>query len=146
MKRSIRILIIAITFVWVGMVLGISFLEAPLKFQAPNITTELGLGIGKLVFSALNKIEISFSILLLVFLWRGKFATKSIYLYPVIFCIILVQSIWLIPVLNQRADLIISGQEVNPSFHHIAYVILEVVKVVLLITAGVKFLKSTESK
>ncbi|MEM9078756.1 MAG: hypothetical protein AAGC43_17070 [Bacteroidota bacterium] len=146
MKSSIRILIIAITFVWVGMVLGISFLEAPLKFQAPNITTELGLGIGKLVFSALNKIEISFSILLLVFLWRGKFAIKSMYLYAGIFGIILVQSIWLIPVLNQRADVIISGQEVSPSFHHIAYVIIEVIKVVLLITAGVKFLKSTESK
>lgn len=28
----------AITFVWLGMVLAISFLEAPLKFRAPGVT------------------------------------------------------------------------------------------------------------
>ena len=29
---------VAVTFVWLGMVLAISFLEAPLKFRAPNVT------------------------------------------------------------------------------------------------------------
>ena len=29
---------VAVTFVWLGMVLAISFLEAPLKFRAPGIT------------------------------------------------------------------------------------------------------------
>gem|GEM_PF-4447495 len=38
MKNSITISIIANTFIWVGMLCGISFLEAPLKFQAPGIT------------------------------------------------------------------------------------------------------------
>jgi hypothetical protein len=46
-----RILKIAIPFVWFGFVCAISFMEAPLKFQAPNITVELGLGIGRIVFS-----------------------------------------------------------------------------------------------
>ena len=46
--------------VWLGMLLGISFMEAPLKFRAPNMTIALGLGIGQLVFSALNKVEINF--------------------------------------------------------------------------------------
>ena len=45
-------------YLWAGVVLGISFLETPLKFKAPGITTVLGVGIGKLVFNALNKIEI----------------------------------------------------------------------------------------
>jgi hypothetical protein len=27
---------VAVTFVWLGMVLAISFLEAPLKFRAPS--------------------------------------------------------------------------------------------------------------
>lgn len=30
----------AVTFVWLGMVLAISFLEAPLKFWAPNVDYE----------------------------------------------------------------------------------------------------------
>jgi hypothetical protein len=40
----------AVTFVWLGMVLAISFLEAPLKFRAPGVTIPVGLGIGRLVF------------------------------------------------------------------------------------------------
>ena len=48
---------VAGVFVWLGMVLAISFLEAPLKFRAPNVTVQIGLGIGRLVFRALNTVE-----------------------------------------------------------------------------------------
>src|SRR5690242_7281186 len=48
----------ALTFVWLGMILAISFLEAPLKFRAPGVTLPIGLGIGRLVFRALNGAEI----------------------------------------------------------------------------------------
>lgn len=36
---------------WLGLVIGISFIEAPLKFTALGITIPLGLGIGRLVFA-----------------------------------------------------------------------------------------------
>ncbi|HQO86046.1 MAG TPA: hypothetical protein PKX84_00190, partial [Bacteroidia bacterium] len=42
---------------WIGFVSAISFMEAWLKFRAPGITIPLGLGIGRLVFNVLNKIE-----------------------------------------------------------------------------------------
>ena len=48
---------------WLGMVVAISFLEAPLKFRAPGVTLPVGLGIGRLVFKALNVVEV---VLLLV--------------------------------------------------------------------------------
>ena len=32
---------VALTFVWLGMVLAISFLEAPLKFRAPGVTLQI---------------------------------------------------------------------------------------------------------
>lgn len=47
----------AVVFVWLGTVLAISFLEAPLKFRAPGVTIPLGLGIGRPVFRALNIAE-----------------------------------------------------------------------------------------
>ncbi|MEM0967027.1 MAG: hypothetical protein AAGJ81_12845 [Verrucomicrobiota bacterium] len=55
--------------VWLGLVIGISFLEAPLKFQAPGITLELGLGIGRLVFGALNKEVVELLILFVLGFW-----------------------------------------------------------------------------
>src|SRR5580698_8904874 len=57
---------VAVTFVWLGMVLAISFLEAPLKFRAPGVTVRIGLGIGRLVFRALNTVEVGFAVVVLV--------------------------------------------------------------------------------
>ena len=51
----------AAVFVWLGMVLAISFVEAPLKFRAPGVTLKVGLGIGRLVFRALNVFEYVFA-------------------------------------------------------------------------------------
>src|SRR3954462_11203917 len=52
----------AAVFVWLGMVLAISFIEAPLKFRAPGVTLKIGLGIGRSVFRALNVFEYAFAI------------------------------------------------------------------------------------
>ena len=54
----------AVTFVWLGMVTAISFLEAPLKFRAPGVTLPIGLGIGRLVFRALNIAELTLAAVL----------------------------------------------------------------------------------
>ena len=55
----------AVTFVWLGMVLAISFLETPLRFRAPGVDLRTGLAIGRLVFRALNTAEIVFAAALL---------------------------------------------------------------------------------
>lgn len=121
--------------IWIGMLIGISFLEAPLKFQAPNITVPLGLGIGKLVFSALNKFEIVFSIVFIVWLYFNYQCLEWASLFAVGLPVIMValQTFWLLPVLGVRADLLISGQELSKSYHHIYYVAMEFMKVGLLL-------------
>lgn len=40
----------AATLIWLGMVLAISFLEAPLKFRAEDLDLRVGLAIGRIVF------------------------------------------------------------------------------------------------
>ncbi len=139
---SQKISIPAISFIWMGMVLGISFLEAPLKFQAPNITLELGLGIGKIVFKALNTIELVLGSVLFLSLLIGKYSlrTHSAFIIPIV--ILLIQTFWLFPVLDHRIDAIQAGQKVADSYHHITFVILEVTKVICLGIAGIKFLKN----
>jgi hypothetical protein len=63
---------VAVTFVWLGMVLVISFLEAPLKFRAPNVTLQIGLGIGRLVFRALNTVEVAFALIIVAIVVSGR--------------------------------------------------------------------------
>jgi len=135
-----QLIILLVIGIWLGMVLGISFLEAPLKFQAPNITLILGLGIGKLVFSALNKVEIIFSLILLGWLiWQYKNLETALVI-SMLFLILLIalQTFWLIPILNARVDTLLKGMEVGKSNHHFYYVAMEVIKVGLLIYCFIK--------
>lgn len=62
---------IAAPSVWSGAILAISFIEAPLKFRAPGITVELGVGIGRLVFRALNALELVLAITVAIALLAG---------------------------------------------------------------------------
>jgi len=142
-------LIIIVTFVWAGFVSSISFMEAWLKFQAPNITRELGLGIGKLVFNALNNVEIVFGIIMtiivaLVTIEKKKFEFS--YTFFVFIVILLLQTFWLTPELIDMATKIIQGIDVPKSKLHFLFIILEVIKVVCLIIFGMKLLNAEANR
>ncbi|GAB3033299.1 hypothetical protein [Mycobacterium bourgelatii] len=131
---------IAITFVWLGMVLAISFLEAPLKFRAPNVTLQIGLGIGRLVFRALNTVEVAFALVILAIAVAGPTPKSIIAAFAVAFAVLAAQLIAVRPRLTKRSDQVLAGQEGPRSRAHYVYVALEVVKVVALIVAGILLL------
>ena len=56
----------AATLIWLGMVLAISFLEAPLKFRAEGLELRVGLAIGRIVFRALNIAEVVWAVVIAV--------------------------------------------------------------------------------
>lgn len=133
---------IAITFIWVGFVLAISFMESWLKFQATGITTELGLSVGKLVFYALNKVElVCLTVIFLSILFYRNHLKKSSIALSITAIILLIQTFSLLPELDQRASLIIQEKPVLESNLHLYYVILEVIKVILLMIYGTLQLK-----
>lgn len=131
---------VAITFVWLGMVLAISFVEAPLKFRAPNVTLQVGLGIGRLVFRALNTIEVAFAILLLALALDGPMPSRILVALGVAFVMLAIQLIAVRPRLTRRSDAVLAGSDAPRSRAHYAYVGLEVVKTVALIVAGILLL------
>ncbi|GAA0909973.1 hypothetical protein [Streptomyces thermoalcalitolerans] len=127
----------AATFVWLGMVLAISFLEAPLKFRAPGVTVPIGLGIGRLVFRALNLVETVLAVVLIVAVATGAATAPVIGLTAAVAAVLLAQLAVVRPWLNRRSDRVLAGEEGPRSRSHLAYVALEVVKVGVLITLGV---------
>jgi hypothetical protein len=131
---------VAVTFVWLGMVLAISFLEAPLKFRAPNVTLQIGLGIGRLVFRALNTVELGFAIVILALAVAGPIATRIVVAFGVAFAALAVQLIAVRPRLTRRSDMVLAGSDAPRSRGHYAYVGLEVVKAAALIVAGILLL------
>lgn len=134
---------IATVFLWIGFVCAISFMEAWLKFRAPGITLPLGLGIGRLVFQALNRVELVLSIIILVSMFfSGIDGFKWKHLFFVIpFLILIAQSLWLLPLLDARAELHIQGQNVPSSNLHFYYGGLEVLKILCLLLFGIKLFK-----
>ena len=131
------------TFVWIGFVCAISFMEAWLKFRAPGINLPLGLGIGRLVFNALNKVEIVLAVAILINLLFSKqpYTEWPNLLFLLALGIVAVQTFYLLPALDQRAETIIRGIEVAPSRLHFYYVGAEFIKVISLVIFGIKLFK-----
>lgn len=123
-------------FVWLGMVLAISFLETPLKFRAPGITLPLGLGIGRLVFRALNTTETALAAVLLAALLTYRPGVSGWALLGIVGALLATQTGLLRPRLDRRSQQIITGQTPPPSRLHLAYIALEIVKVAALIALG----------
>ncbi|GAA4404194.1 hypothetical protein [Tsukamurella soli] len=148
----------AVVFVWLGMVLGISFLEAPLKFRAPGITIPLGVGIGRLVFRALNAVEATAAVVSIVALaahWSESSTTAKVLTFVTV-AVLAVGAGVLRPIMDRRVragELSTDGASRNeeraeratrPSGAgvprnptHLLYVGLEVVKVVVLVWLGI---------
>jgi hypothetical protein len=141
MKGTLTLSLIAITFIWIGMVLGISFLEAPLKFTAPGITTKLGVGIGQVVFQALNKVELILSVITITTLIAVS-TSKAVWIwYGAAILILQIQTWYLLPVLDARVESILSGNMPPQSYHHVVFIVLELFKILTLLAAGFAFMK-----
>ncbi|MDX5319797.1 MAG: hypothetical protein LPK45_01925 [Bacteroidota bacterium] len=126
---------LSLVLLWIGFVCAISFMEARLKFLAPGVTLEIGLGIGRIIFGALNKVEWTIAVLVLIsiLLAPGRIWTSQRAFYFLALTILLVQSFWLLPALDLRASQIIAHELTPPSMHHLYYIIAEGIKIVLLI-------------
>ncbi|UOQ60205.1 hypothetical protein MUN76_14375 [Leucobacter rhizosphaerae] len=131
---------LALPVLWFGMVAAISFIEAPLKFQAPGITIPLGLGIGRLVFATLNIVEGAILLTLTVLSFWPVVARIAGARLLVWFGLILVfagKVVFVRPPLNARTDLVLAGADPGQSPWHYVYIACDVATLVLLVVFAV---------
>jgi len=136
-------LAIAVVYLWIGFVCAISFMEAWLKFRAPDVNIQIGLGIGRLVFSALNKAEWVFvtAIFFSFFVPKQSLFLINNLFYYIPFILLLIQTIWILPALDKRAEMHIHKMEVEASLLHIYYIVMEAIKVISLLIFSFKQFK-----
>lgn len=127
----------AVTFTWVGLIVGISFIEAPLKFRAPGVTIPIGLGIGRLVFRAVNGVETVLAIVVVGALYFGLGDTTAAVALSVAVAALAVQLLAVRPLLTRRSDVILAGGDAPRSGAHHLYVALESIKLTALVVGGV---------
>ena len=136
---------VAVIFTWLGMVVAISFIEAPLKFRAPGVSLQIGLGIGRVVFRVLNTVEAILAVVLLVAIGYDPPSLTAAVSVGVVIVALAAQLLVVRPRLARRSDLVLAGPAGPPgpdrgaprrSHAHYGYVALELVKAIALIIAG----------
>ncbi|MBK0418400.1 hypothetical protein JD276_05050 [Leucobacter sp. CSA1] len=142
LRRSVRTELwrLVLVVLWLGMVAAISFIEAPLKFQAPGITIPLGLGIGRLVFAALNIAEAALLVAFTVLsLWPSavRIAGARLFAWSALAVVFVVKIAVVRPPLNARTDLVLAGADPGQSPWHYVYIACDLVTMALLVILAV---------
>jgi hypothetical protein len=137
-NRKIRFhrLLVCISLIWLGMILGISFLEATLKFMAPSVTPEIGLDIGRRVFGVFNTVQCAMALAMAILVVMVRQKDRLVIHLGVIWSSLALQTFWLLPILNDRVEQIIQGQTPTLSPVHSIYIILEIAKAAALAVYG----------
>lgn len=126
----------AVILLWAGVLIGVAFLAAPIKFMAPNLSLPVAMEVGRQEFHALNLVETGFALVTLALaavarpgrpIWLG-FALAAI--------IVIGQGLWLLPVLDVRAETIIQGGTPPAAPWHALYIVAEVLKLLALLVTG----------
>lgn len=131
---------VALPVLWFGMIAAISFIEAPLKFQAPGITIPLGLGIGRLVFATLNIVEAAILLALtLLSFWpvSARISGSRLLVWFGLVVVFATKVAFVRPPLNARTDLVLAGAEAGQSPWHYIYIACDVATMVLVIVLAV---------
>ncbi len=136
-------LVIVLTLIWSGMIIGISFLESSIKFNAPSLTLPIAMDVGMQVFGVFEKYQWVLLLALSILFYTRTVATPTS-LIGLIQVSQLLQSIWLLPILNEQASTIIAGDIVPNTLHHYFFGVLEIFKLTLLIFLAGKALKQLE--
>ncbi len=137
MNKMSNILVVMIPFFWVGAVSAISFMEAWLKFRAPGMTLAIGLAVGGVVFSALNKVEWGCAGLLFTSMLMQRCTLLQYILFSILLLILFTQTFFLFPILIHRIAIVQQGGALPPSSIHIVYILLEFIKAGFLIALGI---------
>ena len=128
------------TLVWLGMVLAISFLEAPLKFRTEGLELRVGLAIGRIVFRALNIAEVGWAVVIALCLTIAGPSGPVLVLAAVTAVLLAVQLLLVRPRLNRRSARVLAGHVAPRSRAHRAYIGLEVLKLAALAALGAALL------
>lgn len=120
--------------VWIGLLVGLSFIETPLKFLAPDVTVPIALGIGRLVLTAAN----AAGALLLIAITVASAAAPRLrrpawIALAGLWAVLLAQLVLIRPPLNARTDVILAGGDPGASPLHLLYIVADVTMLLLLV-------------
>ena len=115
----------------------------PVKFVVTELSLAVALQVGQATFGLFTKVEWLFAgALLALSLPRWRRRALRLAFSAGLGIIVVLQGVWLLPVLDARVAAIVAGEMPPPSAHHALYAGLEGLKAAMLFGAAVVFLRA----
>ncbi len=125
-----------LAWVWFGMVVGVSLIATPAKFQAESLELEIALDVGRTTFGLFNWAQwIALVIVAAVVaraVQRGQADRRHWLALAGVAVILVAQTLWILPALNDRVAIVIAGDELPDSPIHTIFGLFEGSKLLLL--------------
>ena len=136
-RRTMTGILILLSALWSGILVGASFLATTAKFQAPSLALPVALDVGRPTFEWMAYTDWGLVGLLALLAGLGPFAAHQRnlvlkWLSPTAL-LILLQAVWLRPALDARVQVYIDGGTPPESQLHLVFVIFEFAKVFMLL-------------
>jgi len=145
-----------VALLWIGALLGVSFLATPVKFLAPSLSMPVALDVGRQTFRWFGRVETFLAFAAFAgavavemrdvrgFVRAGKAGALPRTLLPggpplatlltvLLLAAVAVQGLWLLPLLDARVEIILQGGTPPPSSLHDLYVVIEAMKLGALV-------------
>jgi hypothetical protein len=120
-----------IAAIWIGLILGVSFFAAPIKFTAAGVTLEQLLAVGQVTFRAFSWVELAVFVLLVCTVLGNL--TRGVVVCLIFLCLLLlVQKFGILPGLDTELNRTVAGETIEETNLHFYYVAIECVKLVTL--------------
>ena len=123
----------ALVLLWIGTLLGVSFLATPAKFLAPSLTLPVALDVGRQTFAIFNKVEWLYIVVAALLLMLGVRRAATVIGLAVVALVVASQTFWMLPALDARVGMIIAGGMPPPSRLHTLYIVAEIAKLLALV-------------
>lgn len=125
-----------LAWVWLGMVIGVSLIATPAKFRTESLDLAVALDVGRTTFGLFNWLQWALFIGLISLVGRahqkGGADRRHWLIVLGVGIILLAQSLWILPELNDRVALVIAGDVLPDSPIHFIFAIFEGAKIILL--------------
>ncbi len=131
---------------WAGGLLGVSFVAAPAKFWAPSLTLPVALDVGRHTFQFFNKLELVALAVLTLLVFRATENRSTRAMIVLLGLLLLVQTAWLLPLLDERVTLILKGEIPAESHLHLVYIGCDVCRLILLLALPWRLIPVTQNQ
>jgi hypothetical protein len=135
-RNTARVIFPILLAAWAGVIIGLSFIATPVKFQAPSLSMPVALEVGRYTFRLFANVELGFLISAVAAACLARPRRLTLFVLSAVGVQLLLQRYWLLPELDRRVSQILAGGTVGFSASHWVYVAFDVFKTAILIAAA----------